>query len=258
MPRLLQLDGLVEHGQAVLVHVLMVVVFVDLEPERRKLGQHDSGDAGVDEQLEARSRGRTPEQLAEFVAHALHGDDRDAIGERAHGCGGRLGDRETELRGEPGGSHHPQRIVSEGCFGRSGCGQTSGDEVFHSTRGIDEHLFWQAHGHRVDREVPPHEVALEGVAELDDGFACLTVVGIGAIGRDLDGVAFDACADGAESATDVPVRVRDRLHESEDLVGQRIGREVQVGQLPPEEGIAHRTADEGELEAGRVERGGEA
>ena len=39
IPRRLERDGLRQHGQRVLVDVLVVVVLVDLEPQRRHLGQ---------------------------------------------------------------------------------------------------------------------------------------------------------------------------------------------------------------------------
>ena len=39
IPRLLELDRLAQHGQRVLVDVLVVVVLVDLEAQRRDLGQ---------------------------------------------------------------------------------------------------------------------------------------------------------------------------------------------------------------------------
>ena len=42
------------------------------------------------------------------------------------------------------------------------------------------------HRHRVDGEVAADQVALEGVAEGDRGLAGVGVVGVGAVGRDLD------------------------------------------------------------------------
>ena len=72
----LEVDGLIEHGEAVFVHVFVVVVLVDLEPERRKLGQHDRRDPGLHEKLEPRARGARAQQFAELVADALDADDR--------------------------------------------------------------------------------------------------------------------------------------------------------------------------------------
>jgi hypothetical protein len=49
MPRPLELDRLAQHREAVLVHILVVRVLVDLEAQRRQLGQHELREAGVDE-----------------------------------------------------------------------------------------------------------------------------------------------------------------------------------------------------------------
>ena len=81
------------------------------------------------------------------------------------------------------------------------------------------------------------------------GLAGVAVVGVGAVGRDLDGLAGDLRADRAERAADVPVRLGDRLHDREDLVGRGIRREVEVVDAAAEERVAHRAADERELVA---------
>ena len=54
----LVVDRLVEHGEGVLVHVLVVVVLVDLEPQRRDLGQHALGEPRVHQQPDAAARRR--------------------------------------------------------------------------------------------------------------------------------------------------------------------------------------------------------
>ena len=53
----LQRDRLLQHGQRVRVDVLVLVVLVDLHPQRGQLGQHDVGQPGVDEQLQRRAAG---------------------------------------------------------------------------------------------------------------------------------------------------------------------------------------------------------
>ena len=56
----LQVDGLLQHGQGVLVDVLVPEVLVALQPQRRQLGQHPVGQPGVDQQPQALARaGRT-------------------------------------------------------------------------------------------------------------------------------------------------------------------------------------------------------
>ena len=110
---------------------------------------------------------------------------------------------------------------------------------------------------RVDGEVAAGEVVLEARAEHDLGLARVAVVGVGAVGRDLDGLARDLRADRAERAADVPVRLGDRLHDREDLVGRGIRGEIEVVDAAAEERVAHRAADEGELVARGLESRGE-
>ena len=67
----LEVDGLLEHGERVLVDVLVAVVLVALEAQRRQLGQHQLGQPGVDEQRQAQARVRRADQLDQLVAHPL-------------------------------------------------------------------------------------------------------------------------------------------------------------------------------------------
>ena len=86
----------------------------------------------------------------------------------------------------------------------------------------------QRHGHRVDREVPPSQVTLDGVTEDNLGIAGYPVVAIGPVGGDL---ALDAAlrrSDGAEGDTGVPYRVRPASQECRDRVRARVGGEIQV------------------------------
>ena len=53
----LEVDRLLEHGQRVLVDVLVPVVLVALERERRQLGQHALGQPGLDQQGQAQRAG---------------------------------------------------------------------------------------------------------------------------------------------------------------------------------------------------------
>src|SRR5450759_5706253 len=73
--RSLQGDGLLEHDQRVLKDVLVPMMLVDLELERRELRQHVLGKARLDEQHEALARGRAHDQLDELVANSLDRDD---------------------------------------------------------------------------------------------------------------------------------------------------------------------------------------
>ena len=87
-------------------------------------------------------------------------------------------------------------------------------------------------------------------AEDHIGLAGRAVVAVGAVGGDLDGLAGDLRADRAEGSPDVPVPLGDRLDDRQDLVGSRVGGEIEIVDLTPEEGVAHRSADESELVTG--------
>ncbi|MDH6190129.1 hypothetical protein M2168_003161 [Streptomyces sp. CZ24] len=269
-PSLLQVDRLLQDGQAVLVDVLVTVMLVTLQPQRRKLRQHVRGEAGVDEQGEALARVGGEQELVELVADPLRGDDGDPLGHRRHG-GDHLGRHvEVELRGEPGGAHHPQRVVGEGCLGRPGRPQHLGRQVLQAAVRVDEGLLRQGHRHGVDREVAADQVVLDRVAVGDLGLARGAVVRLRAVRGDLDLegdlLALDhgplLAADGAEGDADLPDGVRPRPDQPEDLLRPGVGGEVQVVPQPPEQRVADRAAHQREgvsglLEtAGKIVRGG--
>ena len=115
----------------------------------------------------------------------------------------------------------------------------------------------QPHRHRVDGEVAAAEVALQGVAEVDGRLARGRVVGLGAVGRHLDGPLPLAAADGAEVAAHVPGRVAPLREQPLGVVGPRRGGEVEVGVRPAEHRVAHRPADQRQLVAGVRENASE-
>jgi hypothetical protein len=68
---------------------------------------------------------------------------------------------EAQLGDEPGGAHHPQRVVSEG---DASCDRRADDpvrEVVEPTEPVDELARRQSHGHGVDREIASRQVAVE-------------------------------------------------------------------------------------------------
>src|SRR5690606_18458887 len=162
-------------------------------------------------------------------------------------------DLEVQLRAEARGAQHPQRIVAEADLRVDRGAQDAGDQVLHASGGVDELDGRNLQRHRVDGEVAAQQVAVDAVAELDDGFAADPVVAVGAIRGDLDLFALHAGADRAERAADVPVRAGDRLDDTEDVVWTRVGGEVEVVGGPAQDRVAHGTAYDGEFEA----RGGE-
>ena len=120
----------------------------------------------------------------------------------------------------------------------------------------------QPHGHRVDGEVPPDQVPLEGVAEDHLGVAAHAVIGVGPVGGDLD-LLLDAGAvvlhsrEGAELDAGVPDGVRVVVEDRADHVGACVGGEVQVCSEAPEHCVAHAAADEIQLVPGFAECRGE-
>ena len=252
-----EVDGLPEHGEAVLVDVLVPVVLVGLEPQAGDLGEHMVGEPGAHEEIDAGGRVRAGDELDEFDLDALGGDDRDPSRHRLHrrfDLGVRV---EAELGGEPGRPHHPQRVVGERVLGRPGGADAPGEEVVEALVGVDEGLLGQADGHRPDREVAADEVVVEAVAEPDDGFARFGLVRLGSVGGDLDLDAGLHRSDRPEVATDVPVGVGPVGDEGEDVVGPRVGGEVEIGHRPTEKCVTHGPADEGEFEAGVSEAAAE-
>ena len=107
--------------------------------------------------------------------------------------------------------------------------------------------------HRVHREVAAREVADQRVAVLHGRLAARRVVGLGAVRRDLDLPLPAAAADRAELAADVPGRLGPALEQPLGDLGARRGGEVEVVVQPAEHRVANRTADQGDLLAGRGE-----
>src|SRR5450631_3748984 len=71
----LQGNGLFEHGQSVLVDILMSVMLVHLELERRKFGQDARCQACVDEEGESLTWRRAHDELDELVTDPLRRHD---------------------------------------------------------------------------------------------------------------------------------------------------------------------------------------
>lgn len=123
-PVRLQRDRLLQHGQRVLVDVLVPVVLVLLQAQRRQLGHHEVGQPGVHQQPQALDRVLGEQQLVQLGLDPLGRHDGDPLGHRGH-RGHHLGRRvEVQLGGEPGGPHHPQRVVGEGLLGGGGVRST--------------------------------------------------------------------------------------------------------------------------------------
>ncbi len=247
----LEVDRLLEDGEGVLVDVLVSVVLVALEAQRRQLGQDEVGQPGLHEQGEAQARVGRTDQLDQLVAHALGGDDVDPLGHVRHRRDDLGRDVEAELGGEPGGAQHPQRVVAEGVLGTTRGPQDPVGQVGDATEGILEGAAGQAHRHRVDGEVAATQVAGEVVAEGDRRVPRGRVVALGAVRRHLDHPLAAARADGAEVAPHVPQpTVAPGPQQLLGLLRPGRGGEVEVVMGTPQHGVTHRPADQVQLVAG--------
>ena len=75
----LERDRLLQHGQRVLVDVLVAMVLVALEDQRRQLGQHLRRQPGLDQQPQTRHGIAADQQLVELVAYALGRHDLEPL-----------------------------------------------------------------------------------------------------------------------------------------------------------------------------------
>ena len=184
---LLQVDGLLQDGQRVLVDVLVPMVLVPLQPQRGDLRQHPVREPGLHQQ---------PDAL-------------DAGGARAAACSARPAPAPPRRcrSGRPCPSSRPSTssaTVKSSCAAkraariiRSGSSEkdASGAPGVRSTRaarssrppcGSMKVFSGQRDRHRVHREVAADQVLLDGVAVGDLGLARGAVVGLRAVGGDLD------------------------------------------------------------------------
>ena len=227
--RLLVVDRLLEHREAVLVDVLVAVVLVDARGAaraaraapvrrariRRAVGCRRRG-ASVSSSFDSSSRTRSAEMRSISAA-------RSSIAMRVESSTSKPScDAKRAARSMRSGSS------PNDCSGGGGGAQHAGHEVFDAARRVDELELRQPQRERVHGEVAAREVVFEDDAEHDLGLARVAVVGVGAVGGDLDGLAGDLRADGAERTADVPVGLGDGLHDREDLVGRGIRREIEV------------------------------
>ena len=162
------------------------------------------------------------------------------------------------------------RIIRNGsslndCSGVPGVSITSAARCGQATVRIHEPLARQLDGHRVDGEVAPDQVALEGVTEADLRLAAVGDVDVGAEGGHLDDPAHDLAVPGPaarppgsrpcrtpcrSSRPPAITRPQDRL----DVVGAGVGGEVEVVSELPAEGVPDAAADEVEGVSGGREQ----
>ncbi len=197
--------------------------------------------SGASRSFDSSSRTRSAEMI------------RDPVGDRRH----RVATSPASTAKPSCAAKRAARIIRSGSSpnetsGAPGVRSRCAEQVLDAAGRVDEHLSSrQAQRHRVDREVAAHRGRPRGSSpNATTGLRVAPSYASAAVRRDLDGLAADPRADRAERPADVPVRVGDRRDDREDLVGRGVRREVEVGDRPVEEGVAHRAAHEGELVPG--------
>ena len=135
---------------------------------------------------------------------------------------------EFELRGEPRGAEHPQRVVRERDLGVERRVEPLGREVLHAAERIDELALGQPDRHRVDGEVAPGQVGLQVLAERHGRLAVLLRVDLLAERRDLQ-TSSPLRAPTVPNFT--PTRYSRSAHAAQDLrrlLRDGVGREVEI------------------------------
>jgi len=248
VPRL-QLDGLPQHGEAVLIDVLVPVVLVGFHPQLGHLGQDLAGDVGLDQHVDAERGVGRQHQLGQLAGNPLGGHDRKPVRLAGHG-GAHLGrDGEPQLGREPGRSQDPQRVVAERLLGGPGGPQHLLPQRVEAAERIDELVSGQPGRHRVDGEIPAAQVLLERTAVLHIGSARAQPVLLAPVGGDLEDRVSLAQPDGAEGDPHRPYLVGPLAGYGQNLGRCRVRGQVEIAGLLAEEDIPDRSADQCELVA---------
>ena len=165
-PSVLQRDRLLEHGEGVLVDVLVPVVLVALQAQRRQLGQHPVGEPGVDQQRQARARvGRRASACPARPAPARPRRSRSGPAISRHRRDHRRARPEARAArrtGRPASSAAGRRRRTPP--GVPGVRSTRAARSSSPPYGSTNVASGQRHRHRVDGEVAADQVVLEGVA----------------------------------------------------------------------------------------------
>ncbi len=257
--RILQRDGLLQHGEGMGVDVLVLVVLVDLHPQRGQLGQDDVGDADVDEPREPGRGIRRDHEFAQLVPDALNRYDLQSGSPGTHrrdqfGYG-----LQPQLGLEAGSPQDAQRVVVEGRLRGSGSAQHLACEVRHAAEQIDELVAGYGHRHGVDGEVPADEIPFQGVTVGNRRISRRPVICLGAVCRHLEPDPGADQSDRAEGDPRLPDGVRPPTGDLKHTFGVGVGGEVEVGAgvprgvQPAQQRIPDGSADEVQAVARRGE-----
>ena len=93
----LQRDRLSQHRQRMLIHILVLMVFVDGHLHAADLREHHITESGLHHQLDTRHRIRTQQHLVELDGHPLDGDSSQLGRHRDDGLTHPVGHSELKL-----------------------------------------------------------------------------------------------------------------------------------------------------------------
>ncbi len=216
----------------------------------QQLGEHDPEDPRFPHQGKPDGGHGGLEDLEDLVAHPFGGNLCKDVEAPGDGCPRSLLDGEPKLRGKPAGAQGTQAVLPETLRGIADGPQDALSQVPPSLVRVGHAVGQQVIGDGVDREVPPGKVVDDRRAERHGvGPPPVAVVRFRAEGRHLEGRSLKVDRHGA-----VPDAGRDHAAEQgHDLLGARVGGDVEVGVVPAQEDVADGAADEVALEAGGVE-----
>jgi len=160
----LQPDGLAEHGQRMLVDVLVPVVLVRLQPEPRHLGEDLLGHAGIDEHRDAVRRAAGPlrqQQLGQLSGDPLRGHDREPGRQLGHGSGQFRRRGEAQLGSEPCRAQRSQRVIGQRVLRPARRPEHAVLQVTQPAEEVHQLIGRQPRGHRIDGEVAAGQVPLQ-------------------------------------------------------------------------------------------------
>ena len=213
---------------------------------RSQLGRDHREQPGLLQESEADGRAWRAKKLLELGGDAFPRKMRGQVGplpDRRQG--GRL-DREVQHGGEPDRSNHSECVLVESGRRITDGPKDSRPDIRTPTEGIDQLEFgWRspapsAPGHGIDGEIPPREVGLERIAELDPMRPpVVRVVVVAPVGRDRVILAVAPNEDRPES-----VLVDGTREQRLEPFGSSLGREIPVPGLPFQQPIPQRAADD--------------
>ena len=187
------------------------------------------------EELEPGAGRRRGEEALELGAHALGCELRERAGLGGEGGLERGIDLERQLGGDPRRPERAERILSEPVLGAPDGPEPPRRKICEPAEGVEQAAGARVEGERVQREVAPREVGLEG------GPAEASHVHRAARGRHHDR---------PEAESD---RYRTR-EEREKLLGRGGGGDVPVVDRPAARAVAHAAPDQRRLVPGPRER----